>query len=250
MNDELEMRRHKVQEMQGTRERRAFDGSLELRDAGSGKLGLVGWACRTNVEYEVGNVDRSGFLEVVRPSSFQRTLGNNPDVILVLNHGDAGSGLPIARTRSGTLRLSEDPRMGLGVDADLDEEDPDVQMLRRKFDRGDLDGQMSFSFRVPEGGDSWSKDFKRREITQCEISGGDVSLVSFGASPTTSAELVARRAAEAARRPLGDYGRRQHERLASMRGSSSPRPQGVLVPVREAIDPDRYRRRLDELRGL
>ena len=171
-------------------------------------------------------------------------------MILVLNHGEAGSGLPLARTRSGTLRLSEDPRMGLKVDADLDEEDPDVQMLRRKFDRGDLDGQMSFAFRVPPGGDSWSEDFKRRTITQCEISGGDVSIVSFGASPTTSAELVARYAAEAARRPLRDYSRRQHERLASMRGSSSPRPQGVLVTVPEGIDPDRYRRRLDELRGL
>jgi HK97 family phage prohead protease len=250
MSEVLEVRRRKALEMRGTRERRAFDGGLELRDAGSGMLGLVGWACRTNVEYEIGSVDRGGFVEVVRSGSFTRSLGNNPDVVLLMNHGDAGSGLPIARTSSGTLRLSEDPRMGLKVDADLDEEDPDVQMLRRKFNRRDLDGQMSFAFRVPEGGDSWSKDFKRREITQCEINSGDVSIVSFGASPTTSAELVARRAAEAARRPLPDYGRRQRERLASMRSGSSPRPQGVLVTVHEEVDPDRDRRRLNELRGL
>jgi HK97 family phage prohead protease len=249
MSDELEMRRHKVQEMRGRTERRAFDGSLELRDAGSGKLGLVGWACRTNVEYEIGNVDRGGFVEVVRPSSFLRSLGNNPDTVLVLEHGRGGSGLPMARSRSGTLRLTEDAR-GLKVDADLDPEDPDVQMLRRKFDRGDLTGEMSFAFRVPEGGDSWSKDFKHREITQCEINGGDVSVVTFAASPTTSSELVARYAAEAARRPLPDYSKRQRERLASMRGTSPPRPPGVLVPVHEAIDPARYRRRLDELRGL
>ena len=70
MNDELEMRRHKVAEMQGKNERRAFDGGLELRDAGNGKLGLVAVACRTNSEYEVGNLDRTGFIEVVQPWQF------------------------------------------------------------------------------------------------------------------------------------------------------------------------------------
>jgi uncharacterized protein len=253
MSDELEIRRHKVQELRGRTERRAFDGSLELRDVGPGKLGLVGFACLTNVEYEVGNLDRTGFVEVVRPGAFADSLralslGNGPDVPLLINHGESGSGCALSRTGAGTLRLTEDAR-GLKVDADLDEEDPDVRLLQRKFAHGNLDGQMSMAFRVPAGGDKWSEDGKRREISRCDILGGDVSVVTQAASPTTSSELVARMAAEAACRPLPDYSRRHRERLASMRGSS-PRPQGVLVTVPAELDPARYRRRLDELRGL
>jgi uncharacterized protein len=240
MDSELEM-------VKGARERRAFDGSVELRDAGSGKLGYRGWACLTNVENEIGIIARSGFVEVVRPGAFASALralelGNGRDVVLLINH----AGDPLARTGAGTLRLSEDSR-GLKVDADLDPDDPDVQRLQRKYAHGSFDGQMSFSFRVPEGGDSWSKDGKHREITRCEIAGGDVGPVTHAASPTTSSELVARAAAEAARRPLPNYGRRHRERLASMRGTSS---LVVDVTASVEVDPGRFRRRLDELRGL
>jgi HK97 family phage prohead protease len=54
-------------------------------------------------------------------------------VRLLLNH----DGLPLARTTSGTLKLREDKR-GLHFEADLDPNDPDVQRIAPKVQRGDL----------------------------------------------------------------------------------------------------------------
>jgi HK97 family phage prohead protease len=226
-DNETELRRRKAAEMAGHRERRVFAGNIELREAGSGKLGLIGYACRTNVGYDIGDPQRGGFVEEVRSGAFARSLGNSPDVVLVVQHGSALSGLPIARTRSGTLHLSED-QLGLKVDADLSIDDPDVQSLRVKLNRGDLDGAMSFAFFVPPGGDKWSDDMKRRTISQAEISGGDVSLVVHPANPYASAELVARARESAGSRPvLFDAtlaSASDRERLWLMRNGRAPRP--------------------------
>ena len=260
-NNSTELRRRKAEELQGRQERRLFDGGFELRDDGnSGRLQLVGWPCLTDVSYEIGSVERGGFIETVRANSFSRTLSNNPDVILVAQHGDALSGLPIARTRSGTLRLEERTvadvrgRKGLHAIADLDPEDPDVATLRRKFARGDLDGQMSFAFRVPAGGDSWSEDYTRRTITQAEIHGGDISVVNFGASPTTTSEMVSRYLQEEVRRPLRmpSATQRAREQLVMLQAGRFPwasRSALHAVPSEALIDPmNKYKRRLAELR--
>lgn len=158
--------------------------SLELRaDAtGTGTL-LTGYASVFNTPYEVRSGGRT-FTESVAPGAFRRSI-NNPDldVQLLVNH----EGLPLARTKSGTLKLSED-QTGLAVRADLDPTDPDVQSLAPKIRRGDL-SEMSFAFLVKA--DDWSEDRTRRVLRECDVHRGDVSIVSYGASSATSVSLRA-----------------------------------------------------------
>jgi HK97 family phage prohead protease len=122
-----------------------------------------------------------GWTEIVDRRAFDVTLANKPDVHLLINH----EGMPLARTKSGTLRLGTDSR-GLLVTADLDRRDPDVQRLETKMARGDMD-EMSFAFRVKA--DQWSDDDSQRRLTEVSLHKGDVSVVNFGANPATSAEL-------------------------------------------------------------
>jgi HK97 family phage prohead protease len=173
-----------------TLERRACTaGRLAVRSAGE-SLTLSGYASLTGVPYEV-----AGYIETIARGAFRQTLADGADVQLLVNH----TGLPLGRTRSGTLRLAEDDR-GLRVEADLDAGDPDVQRLVRKLDRGDLD-QMSFTFRATE--QTWSADRTERLIRSVDIARGDVSVVNQGASPTTSVSVreMQRVAAERAARP-------------------------------------------------
>jgi HK97 family phage prohead protease len=122
------------------------------------------------------------FTERIAPGAFSQTLSQTPDVILNVNHG-AGGGLPLARTKSGTLSLVQDS-VGLRVEARLDRNDPDVQSLLPKMRRGDVD-EMSFAFRVTA--QSWSDNYAERSIEAVNLHRGDVSIVSFGANPATMA---------------------------------------------------------------
>ncbi len=172
-------------------ETRTVDAQFEMRDdTASGAPILEGYAATFNVEYDLGT-----FREQIDPGAFARTLSNGPDVRLLVDH----EGQPLARTsrpgRPGTLTLSTDSR-GLHARAMLDPADPDVQRLLPKMRRGDLD-QMSFAFRVPTGGDSWSTDYSQRTIREASLAGGDVSVVTYPANPDTSVSVRAKDAREA-----------------------------------------------------
>jgi HK97 family phage prohead protease len=168
--------------------------------------------------------------ETIARGAFERTLASNPDVVLNMGHGDAGSGLPIARTTAGNLHLSEDYD-GLQVDADLDPEDPDVQLLSRKMKSGNLDGQMSFCFAAKL--QSWDKDFSRRRITECDINRGDVSVVTQGANPATLSSLRNLRSALAA--AGGRAATPERKAMAEQIGSA------VIVEMRSfVLDGTRY----------
>jgi uncharacterized protein len=187
-----EWRQRKAEGLKGLIERRDIPtDAMELREvetaSGEQVLRLTGYASRTEVPYEVGF-----YTEVIKRGAFKRTLGEDPDVQLLVNH----EGLPLARTRSGTLQLSEDD-MGLRVQADLDPEDPDVQRLARKMRRGDID-QMSFAFRATD--QVWNEDFTRRDITAASIHRGDVSVVNMGANEAATAAIRSREALEALQR--------------------------------------------------
>jgi HK97 family phage prohead protease len=140
-------------------------------------LSLSGYAAITAKSYSMG-----WYTERVRPGAFKVTLASNPDVCLNLDHGRAGSGLPIARTTGETLRLTEDS-VGLRVAADLDLDDPDVFLLAQKRRSGNLDGQMSMAFVKVR--DTWSKTYDDRELIELNLHRGDVSVVTHAASPTT-----------------------------------------------------------------
>lgn len=176
----LEWRRKRAEDL-GTVERRCHVGQVELREDLDGSIHFTGYASTTNTPYDMG-----WYTEQIGRGAFKKTLAENPDVVLNLNHGAGGSGLPIARTKAGNLRLSED-RKGLRVEADLDPQDPDVQLLARKMTSGNLDGQMSFAFRAIR--QVWNDDYTDREIQECDIHRGDVSVVTQGANPTTSSAI-------------------------------------------------------------
>lgn len=185
---ELQRRRRRAEMLKKIREQRsAHVGPLELRENDDGTVTLVGLACRTGVEYDLG-----WYREIILPEAFRRTLSEDPDVQLVVNHA-AGGQLPLARTRSGTMRLALIEE-GLSVEADLDDGDPDVQSLVRKMRRGDVDG-MSFAFLVTD--DSWNDDLTVRTIKSLSLHRGDVSVVNQGANPLAYATVRSQEAAAA-----------------------------------------------------
>ena len=103
------------------------------------------------------------------------------DSRLLVNHDLTR--IPLARTPK-TMQLSITEK-GLEMRAEL----PDTEEAKTAYTavkRGDLTG-MSFSFTVPEGGDSYDAQTNTRTITKIEKV-YEVSLVNFPAYPTASAE--------------------------------------------------------------
>jgi HK97 family phage prohead protease len=191
VQEELPMKRGQMKQVREVRNYGLTD--VEVREADDGAVTFAGYATVFNRNYEV--FDAYGmFQERIAPAAFDRTLRENPDVVLVINH----AGLPLARTKSGTLRLEPDA-VGLRVHAELDAADPDVQALLPKMRRGDVD-EMSFAFRVVD--DVWTEDYSEREITQVNLHRGDVSVVTFGANPHTLAMVRAALADESVREQL------------------------------------------------
>ena len=119
------------------------------------------------------------FKESIAPGAFRKTLSETPDVRMLINH----EGLPVARTKNGTLKLEEDDR-GLRFEADLadTQEGRDIYELVK---RGDVD-QMSFAFRVIR--QKWNDDRSRRVLTEVSLADGDISVVTYPAYPTTTVE--------------------------------------------------------------
>lgn len=119
------------------------------------------------------------FVERIAPGAFRKTLSEQPDVRLLINH----EGLPLARTKNGTLVLSED-EVGLRFEAELPET-TEARNLWTLIQRGDVD-QMSFAFRVIR--QKWNSDRTERTLTEVSLADGDVSVVTYPAYPTTTVE--------------------------------------------------------------
>lgn len=119
---------------------------VELRARGRR---LEGYAATFDNAARIGS-----FVETIRAGAFTKTLAEKGDILALVDHDP---GRVLARTRSGTLRLSEDSR-GLAFDLDV----PDTTAGRDVLalaERGDIGG-MSFGFVVTE--DDWTGD--RREL--------------------------------------------------------------------------------------
>lgn len=203
-------------------ERRGIaSGQFELREAGGGQLLLTGYASVFNAPYDVYGGPPYGWTERVDPHAFDVTLAAKPDLHLLINH----EGMPLARTKSGTLRLATDST-GLHVEAGLDPLDPDVQRLAPKMSRGDMD-EMSFAFRVKR--DEWSEDDSERTLLEVSLHKGDVSVVNFGANPATSAQL---NSATDALQVLAELDPEQA--LAELRAASNLTPD-VLARARDNV---------------
>ena len=173
--DKLDNETNKARSKMKKTERRTFTvRDIEARQAEDGTMRMAGYAAVFN-EASLP----LPFIERIAPGAFTKTLQETPDVRLLANH----EGLPMARTKNGTMRLYED-ETGLYFEAEL----ADTQEARDLYTlvaRGDVD-QMSFAFRVIR--QNWSKDRTERTLTEVSLADGDVSIVTYPAYPATSVE--------------------------------------------------------------
>lgn len=168
--------------------------ALEVRSKGRT---LEGYAALFGAKARIGS-----FTETIRAGAFSKSLERRGDVLALVDHDPSRV---LARTKSGTLRLTEDAR-GLAFSLDV----PDTQAGRDVLalaERGDLGG-MSFGFRVPTGGDAWTGE--SRELIAVELS--EISVVQ--AFPAYDGTTVNARSRLAGRELLSRASARF--RLASM----------------------------------
>lgn len=139
---------------------------------------LTGYAATFNTETRILD-----FHEKIAPGAFAASLRSNPDILALVDHDPSRV---LARTKSGTLRLSEDER-GLKFELDVPDTSAGRDVLALAA-RGDLGG-MSFGFTVPDGGDIWTGD--RRELRNVVLH--EISVVqSFPAYGGTSVQARSR----------------------------------------------------------
>jgi HK97 family phage prohead protease len=117
------------------------------------------------------------FEETIVAGAFDKTLGENPDVMLNYMHDPVTT---MATTRSGLLTLTADPN--LSVMATVPKDDVDAQRVMPKVQRGDA-RSMSFAFRVTR--QEWNDDYTQRWITEVNLNRGDVAVIvtGLGANP-------------------------------------------------------------------
>lgn len=161
----------------------------ELRVATSGdpdkkdELVITGYAALFDSRSE----DLGGFVEEIDRGAFAEALKREDlDVRFLINHD---SNLVLARTRSGTLELTEDQR-GLRIYARVAPYSY-AEDLRIAIERGDVD-QMSFAFTTEE--DSWSKTEDGANLRRVQRVKDlfDVSVVTYPAYPETKTEVLQR----------------------------------------------------------
>lgn len=155
--------------------RRATVAEFQLREADGGKVGLRGYAALFGVE---------AHREVILEGAFDKSLQERDDVRLLVNH----DGVPLARSKSGTLKLSVDQK-GLVAEVDnLDTSNPTVAELVSAMGRGDID-QMSFAFTTVRQNVVYDDDgyFQLRELAEVKL--WDVSVVTYPWYEETSVDL-------------------------------------------------------------
>jgi HK97 family phage prohead protease len=137
----------------GNRDRERRSAPVELRAQGRR---LSGYAATFGIPAKIGT-----FTEILAQGCFRNSL--NADILALHDHDP---GKVLGRTRSGSLRLSEDSR-GLHFDLDL----PDTSHGRDVLalaERNDLGG-MSFGFETLD--DHWTNDMRElRSVRLHEIS--------------------------------------------------------------------------------
>lgn len=149
---------------------------------------LTGYAATFNNETRIAD-----FTETIAPGAFQRSLAAGGDILALADHDPKRV---LARTKSGTLRLSEDTR-GLRFEIDVPDTTTGRDILALA-QRGDLGG-MSFGFVVDKDGESWSGD--KRTLKSVALQ--EVSVVqSFPAYSGTSVQARSRQNRTAAQRRI------------------------------------------------
>lgn len=123
---------------------------------------LEGYAALFGIEARIGG----GVVETITPGAFSRTLEERGDILALVDHDPHRV---LARTRSGTLRLSQDTR-GLAFDLDVPSTQAGHDVLALA-ERNDLGG-MSFGFAVLDE----HLDGSQRELRAVDLF--EISVVS------------------------------------------------------------------------
>ena len=205
-----------IKRMSDNKETRYFELRAEPVQQDGDDLIFTGYASVFNSPYSVADA-RGVYDEIVSPGAFTKTLNENDDVKFLINH----DGIPLARTKSGTLELREDEH-GLFVKANLDNSNPKVAEISSALQRGDL-SEMSFGFYPIK--DDFSEDGETRTLKELRLL--DVSVVTWPANPAT---------------------------LANIRGVDLPELQKVLAEVRNdepnEDQVNKIKEVIDQLSGL
>jgi HK97 family phage prohead protease len=203
-SDLLRERRSSMRDsMRGQRERHRQAAEVELRAKPNGTGGTSfefnGYAATFEQPFEMWDFWGDLYYEVLGDGACNRTLANQCDTQFLVGHNEAG--IPLARTKSGTMNLSSDSH-GLEVNVpSLDGANPMVQALASAMERRDMD-EMSIGF--ISTAQAWSPDWMERRITEINLNRGDVSMVCWGANPNTAgASMTAVPVSEAAARQAG-----------------------------------------------
>ncbi len=204
---DLELRAQRRRGMLRVPERIALQfgaSGVEMRAKANGtggtKFHFTGYATVYDYPFEMWDFWGDEFSEKVGQRAGARTLANHCDVPFLVGHNDAG--IPMARTKSGTMALGEDTH-GLHADAPgLDGSLEQIRQLASAVERGDMD-EMSMAFMTMQ--QDWSPDYSERTILEYDLHKGDVSVVVFGANDgTAGAAMVALPAEQLLlRRPTG-----------------------------------------------
>ena len=157
-----------------TAERVTMDTEIRAVDTTDGSLRIAGYAAMFNRE-----ATGLSFREQIAPGAFKRSLESDQPVYLLINHDT--DQLPLASTGSGTMRLSED-NVGLRMEADLDDSNPNAAALASALKRGDVT-KMSFAFSINPGGETRAEDGLR---TLTDVTLYEVSAVTWPAYESSS----------------------------------------------------------------
>jgi HK97 family phage prohead protease len=146
-------------EGQSVETRQLDSPDLEFRSAEDG-LSSSGYPALYGVNSQV---IKGRFTETINQGAFDRSLNSGANIILNVDHNDEKL---LASTKAGSLRLSSDAR-GLRYEA---RHAPtsyanDLAVLAKA---GEI-RSMSFSFKVPKGGDKWSADGQNRSLSEVKL---------------------------------------------------------------------------------
>ena len=151
-------------------EKRAFEATIEVRNEGDEPM-VRGYAS----VFDKLSENLGGFREIIAPGAFDEVL--NDDVRALFNHDP---NLILARTKSGTLRLSVDDN-GLAYEFTPPNTSTGRDLVE-SMKRGDV-SQSSFAFTVDS--DEWSEDQEGRVLRTITKMKRllDVSPVTYPAYP-------------------------------------------------------------------
>lgn len=168
---------------------------VETRSEGE-KRTLAGYAAVFNSDTSIGGY----WIERIAPGAFAEAISS--DVRAMIDHDP---GRIIGRTKSGTLRLSEDSR-GLRIEVDVPNT-TDGNDLWELVERGDVSG-MSFGFRVTK--QEWDESGETPVRTIQKVDLFEVSAVAFPAYDDTT---IGKRSLDAARAEA-EQGKTEEQRKA------------------------------------